>query len=186
MKKIQGENIFLRPVLEEDYTLFADFMNDFEGTVCTDTISDNYTEKEEREYFVPNSEKRQFAVVDEADGSLLGLVELFNINWIHGVGELGIFIGEPSERDRGVGYEAMMLALDYAFDILNLRTVYLTVCEFNQRGIALYKKCGFQQAGRLRNQRTYGGKSYDLIYMDILKEEHSPYLLHRDLKKITE
>ncbi|MDO5714191.1 MAG: GNAT family protein [Tissierellia bacterium] len=184
MKKLIGKNIYLRPVLEKDMEKFANFMNDFEGTVYTNTISEIYTEKEEREYFQNDSSRRQFAIIDRIEDKLLGLVELFSISWVHRVAELGIFIGDPKGRNRGLGYEAIMLALDYAFDILNLKTVHLTVSEFNQRGIALYKKCGFQHAGRLRNHRIFRGRYYDTLYMDILAEEHKSYCLREELDKI--
>lgn len=185
MEKISGKEIYLGPVLEEYYEEFARFMNDLEATVYTNTVSDIFRPQEEREYLTPGEDKRQFAVFLRESDLLLGIVELFNINWVHRSCELGIMLGEPSGRNRGYGYEAIMLALDYAFEILNLNSVHLIHGEFNHRGHALYLKCGFKDAGRLRNHRIFGREFYDTIYMDILAEEHEPYLLGKDLRSIT-
>ena len=186
MKKLIGNHVYLRPVLEEDYPCFVSFLNDFEGAIYINALSNIYNLDDEREYFKPTENKRVLGVVDKETDALLGLVEIMNIDWVHRYGELGIFIGEPSGRNRGVGYDTIMLMLDYGFDVLNLEAIHLTVSEFNHRGRALYKKCGFKEAGKLRNHIRFMGKTYDRYYMDILREEHRPYRCRKELENIIE
>ena len=47
----------------------------------------------------------------------------------------------------------------------------LAVMSFNERAIACYKKVGFKEAGRLRDNYFLNGKYYDVVYMDILEDE---------------
>ena len=54
---------------------------------------------------------------------------------------------------------------------MNLHSVKLSLLSFNERALKCYKKCGFKEAGRLRENRYINGKYYDTIYMDILAEE---------------
>ena len=62
--------------------------------------------------------------------------------------------------------------LDFTFNILNIKNVYLKVYEFNIPVIKLYEKVGFKIAGRLRKALEINGNRYDLILMDILSEEY--------------
>ncbi len=54
---------------------------------------------------------------------LIGLVEIDGILWAHRAGGLGIAIGRPEHRGHGYGAQACSLALDFAFDELNLRRI---------------------------------------------------------------
>ena len=63
------------------------------------------------------------------------------------------------------------MLLDYSFNILNLNNIMLNVYAFNTRAIRCYRKIGFKEIGRRRQARRIQGKSYDIIYMDILAEE---------------
>ncbi len=94
-----------------------------------------------------------------------------NIDPINQTAELGILIGEESERGKGYGQEALKLMLDYGFNTLNLYNIYLGVYSFNEQAMACYKKVGFKEAGRLRKAKFHNGKRYDDIKMDMLREE---------------
>ena len=82
-----------------------------------------------------------------------------------------IFIGEEENRSKGYGTEALKLLLDYGFNYLNLHSIMLCVMSFNERAIACYKKVGFKEAGRLRENYFLNGKYHDVVYMDILENE---------------
>ncbi|WP_327991879.1 GNAT family protein [Heyndrickxia sporothermodurans] len=75
------------------------------------------------------------------------------------------------DRGKGFGYEAMELALDFAFYELNLNRVQLTVFDYNQSAISLYKKLGFQQEGSYREFIHRNGKRHDMLLFGLLKRE---------------
>jgi len=62
----------------------------------------------------------------------------------------------------------------------------LTVLSFNGRGIRAYKRAGFKEIGRWREAHRFGGRAYDVIYMDCLATEFQSPLLHRLLPKAYE
>ena len=74
-------------------------------------------------------------------------------------------------RDRGLGTEALRLALRYAFDDLELHKVYLRVLEYNHRARRAYEKCGFVVEGYLREEMQVNGACHTLLYMGILRPD---------------
>jgi RimJ/RimL family protein N-acetyltransferase len=112
-----------------------------------------------------------FAIRPLDADDLLGYVELDGILWAHQIGWLGIGIGEPGNWGRGYGYEALRLALDFAFHELNLYRVQLTVFEYNERAIALYEKLGFRREGVFREFVHRDGRRYDMLLYGLLRRE---------------
>ena len=107
----------------------------------------------------------------------IGNADLRNIDWRHRTAEFGIAIGEPTARGKGYGTEATRLMLDYAFTALGLNNVLLHVYEFNHAGRRAYEKAGFREFGRQREARWFGGRRWDVIYMDCLAADFvSPVL----------
>jgi len=96
---------------------------------------------------------------------------LNDIDNIRRTATLGIFIGEDENRSKGYGTEVLKLLLDYGFNYMNLHSIKLTVFDFNERALRCYKKCGFKETGRHRENRFINGKYYDTISMDILENE---------------
>lgn len=92
--------------------------------------------------------------------------------------ELGIVIGEKSYWSKGYGTDAVITLLRFAFHEVNLNRVWLTTLEFNERAIACYRKCGFTEEGRLRQQVYKHGRYWDYVCMAILRAEFE--LLHQE------
>ena len=62
---------------------------------------------------------------------------------------LAIGIEDPALLDRGLGTEALRLALGFGF-ATGLHRVSVRVLTSNARAIACYSKCGFVEEGRER------------------------------------
>lgn len=173
-KKLVGERIYLSPRNIEDAEVYTMWMNDFEVTDYTGRSANMLTLDAEKKYLENknlNSETTAFAIVDLKTDKMVGTIGLENINRNHRTAVLGIFIGDPDYRNNGYGTETIQLVLDFAFNYMNLNSVNLTVLDCNERAIRCYKKCGFKEAGRLRNSKFVNGKYHDTILMDILAEE---------------
>ena len=108
----------------------------------------------------------------------IGFVVLRDIDQQHKTAEIGITIGEASERGKGHGTEAMKLILDYAFTALGLGNVLLSVYEFNRGAVRAYEKAGFKVIGRRRKSHFAAGSMWDVIFMDCIAGEfRSPALV---------
>jgi len=112
-----------------------------------------------------------FAIVDNCDGRHIGNIKIDSIHWIHRRAFLGIMIGEKSVHGKGYGTEATKLALQYAFDQLNLMKIKLGVVASNTAALKIYEKIGFKRVGYLIDEFYYQGKYHDMIYMEIHKKD---------------
>ena len=66
---------------------------------------------------------------------------------------------------------------------MNLHSIELYVMSFNERALNCYKKCGFKEIGKMRENRFINGKYYDTIIMDILENEFSEsYIINKNIK----
>ncbi len=109
-------------------------------------------------------------MVTDLAGIPIGLVSLWDRSVPHEAAELSIWLG-AGHRDRGLGTEALRLALRYAFDDLRLHKIYLRVLEYNVRARRAYEKCGFVVEGHLREEMRVGGEWHTLVYMGVLAPE---------------
>lgn len=173
-KKLVGKKVYLSPINTEDYEIYTKWMNDFEVTDKIGTSSKIYTLEKEKEYLNSRalSKDYTFAIVSLETDELLGNCSLFEVDFVKGIGTIGIMIGEEENRGKGYGTDALNLLISYAFDYLNLHNVMLVVYSFNERAINAYKKVGFKEIGRRHEVVRLKGKYYDDIYMEILESDY--------------
>ena len=172
-KKLIGERIYLSPVSVEDAEKYVEWFCDFKTTDGIGKSSSIMTVESEREW-LENTLKNNdlnFAIVDLENDELIGNCGIMNINHINRSAEVGIFIGDEENRNKGYGAETLQLLLDYGFNYLNMNNIMLNVKSFNERAIACYKKVGFKEYGRRREAYFLNGKYYDHVFMDILARE---------------
>ena len=185
LKTLVGDNVYLSPISLDDVEEYTEMVNNIEvsvglGCVVYTNIMDFESEKE-----LLNSIKKEkiFGVRLLENDELLGNVSFKSIGEIHRTAEMGIMLGNPKYQRKGYGMEAINLLLDYGFSFLNLRNISLNVFEYNEVAYNLYKKIGFKEAGRLRKAVEIMGKAYDVIIMDMLKEEFQSVYIKRELEK---
>jgi RimJ/RimL family protein N-acetyltransferase len=170
-KKLVGKRVYLSPMNAEDVEIYVKWLNDFS---VTDGLGSSFTItslESEKEWLKHNSNQYQFAIVRLEDDLLIGNCGIQGIDQIRQCAEVGLFIGDEENRNKGYGEEVLNLLLDYGFDYLNLNNIMLKVFSFNERAIRCYQKVGFKEIGRRRQSYYLKGKLYDEVYMDILKSE---------------
>ncbi len=64
------------------------------------------------------------------------------------LGILGILIGSPEKLGKGIGRQAIALAIVEAQQILGITQVRLTVRKTNERAIRAYRSVGFEVSGK--------------------------------------
>jgi RimJ/RimL family protein N-acetyltransferase len=112
-----------------------------------------------------------FAMQSKADGKILGEIGLSGFSGNFTNAFVGLGIGDPQYWGRGYGSDAMLIILRYAFEVLNLHRVTLSVFEYNPRAIHSYEKCGFKHEGRMREALGREGKRWDILFMGITSSE---------------
>jgi len=104
------------------------------------------------------------------DGTPIGGI---GINWLsehHRVADLGAVIGEPQYWGGGYGTDALLLVVDYAFDRLDMRKVWLGTMSLNARVLRQMEKVGFALEARLREGALADGRWYDELTYGRLRD----------------
>jgi RimJ/RimL family protein N-acetyltransferase len=153
---------------KEDAHIYTEWLNDFFITSQIGRSDQLFTVEKETEIIQKLTEGYNFAVIEKEKEKLIGSAGLFNVDFIHRRAEFGIFIGDRNFWNRGYGSEATNLVLDFAFNVLNLHHIKLTVYSYNSRAIKCYEKSGFKKVGTFSEYLQLAGKRYDMYLMEIL------------------
>jgi RimJ/RimL family protein N-acetyltransferase len=173
---LTGESIYLREVRPED-------VNDAYYRWLSDPAVTQYLETR----YIPQSRQSILAFVQQMNGKSdeiflaicrneddrhIGNIKLGPIKWIHGRGDISLFIGEKDCWGKGYATEAIRLLCQHAFDTLSLRKVTAGAYATNAGSIRAFEKAGFTREGRLRGQYLVGGRPVDHIWLGLLGEEY--------------
>lgn len=170
---IEGSRIDLRAREDEDAVAFHRWFNDPEVTRFLGQPFPALSMSQQRA-FIENMHNdrgcRAYSIVLK-DGTLIGNCELRSLNWTARSCELALAIGEKQYWGQGYGGEALALLLRIAFEGLNMHKVWLTCAAYNERGLRAYRRTGFREDGRLRDDRFLDGRYHDTMVMSILEAE---------------
>ncbi|RKD32088.1 GNAT family N-acetyltransferase [Thermohalobacter berrensis] len=123
--------------------------------------------------------KKCYGVLNE-NGRVIGYLTISNIKRIKRNAVLGIVL-DPNYLNNGYGTETLKAFLDYYFNELKMKKMYLNVARFNKRAIRCYEKCGFEIAKefseKLENQNIpiFSDEFYKDIRYDFTLEEGEIY-----------
>jgi RimJ/RimL family protein N-acetyltransferase len=109
-----------------------------------------------------------FALRLKADDRLIGFARLMQIEWTHRTGNLHMGIGDPNDRGKGYGTEALQMLLRYAFDELNLYRLAAVTVDYNIGAIRFFERAGFDVEVRRRQAAQRDGRRWDVILMGLL------------------
>jgi RimJ/RimL family protein N-acetyltransferase len=104
-------------------------------------------------------------------GRMLGFVYIHWISWNGGTANISLGIGDPADRRKGYGSEALKMALRYAFAELNLHRLDAVIPEYNQSAIRLFERAGFILEARQRQAIARYGQRWDLLRFGILRDD---------------
>lgn len=169
-----GERAYLRGLEEADLTgEYFQWFNDSETCRYNSHGTFPNSERQMRERF----ERAQvggdlivFAIVERETDRHVGNVSLQGIDWISRNAEIAFIIGHEY-GGKGFGYEAGRLAIQYAFERLNLVRVYCGTSAENIPMQKLAEKLGMQREGVRRRAAYKIGKYTDMYEYGILREE---------------
>jgi diamine N-acetyltransferase len=116
----------------------------------------------------PRPTELPFAIHDAADGELVGVCGLENIDHNFSRAEFGIFLGQ--RRGTGIGTDATRLVLQWAFTIVGLHNVMLESYDYNEQAIRAYERAGFRKIGTRRDAVRALGRRWDSVLMDAVPD----------------
>ena len=172
---IEGRLVRLRPAELADAERFSRWFNDQEVTRFL--IADRYpVSLAEEERFVRERPPMSFSdgaifAVETKDGRHIGWTSFYDVHTEDRKACLAVTIGEKECWSQGYGGDAVVTLLRFGFHEMGLNRVWLTTVEYNERAIACYKRCGFVEEVRLRQDAYRHGRYWDFVQMGILRHE---------------
>ena len=175
MSILIGERIILRDYRQDDLIHMRNWVNDHDITKYLSNVflypHSIYDTENFLEFMMKGSiNTKGFVIAHKNTEEYIGQLDLLKIDWPNRKAAIGITIGTKENLGNGYGTEAIGVLQEFAFNKLNLHKLELEVREFNHRAIACYKKCGFIEEGRLRDDFYVDGAYSDTIVMGVLKK----------------
>jgi len=147
-KVFESENIiYVRP----SFDLIPDYLemvNDIENVArFIGERRELYTEEAEIDYIKDKMDNKatMFSMLEKGTNKFIGNIEFFNR--VYEESEWGIAL-TAKMQDKGYGTEALKRSVEYGFNELGLKRIYLIVYVNNPRAKHVYEKCGFKEFKR--------------------------------------
>jgi diamine N-acetyltransferase len=179
---LRGERVALGPLRKDLADTYRRWIHDLDVRhgILTPGIYAREAEESWVEEAIAKSaglqpEQANFTIYDLSDGAPVGTAGLMGIDWRLSRATFGIALGH--RRGQGLGTEATRLTLDWAFHMLGLHNVLLTVLPSNAAAIRVYEKAGFRRIGVRRAAVVSFGERCDEIYMDAIRDGFDSPLL---------
>jgi diamine N-acetyltransferase len=172
----KGEHIYLRPIEREDATKVVIWENDVNNWRVTETEAP-YSHSLILDHIESSLNFRQSGVLrlliclNETEEPI-GIVDLYEANFKHDRANVGILIGNYSEREKGYASEALEILKEYAVKILAFHNLTASILDDNKASIRLFEKAGFELIGIRKGWFKYKNERVDeRIYQLCLEEE---------------
>ena len=109
-------------------------------------------------------------IVFKETGEAVGTVDLYDYEPFHHRAGVGILI-DRKYRNRGLGWQTLMLLEGYAFGFLHLKQLYAFIPEKNTGSIQLFTKADYLPAGTLKDWLASGEKFENVQVMQRIKPD---------------
>lgn len=170
-----GEKVYLKPLGKEH---LEEYWQNLENSSIESIIFTGTQQVLKRDGLVryldnisSDSSRVDLLIFSKETNQIVGEVVLNDIYRNNRSANIRVCISRKEDFGCGYGTEAIILALNYGFGMLNLHRIELTVFTFNERAIHVYEKIGFQREGVQRDVWYFNHKYYDFVMMSILEDE---------------
>ena len=130
--------------------------------------------EEEFEEYMENDDKQQFILEKKEDDKKIGIASYRDRSKSVKNANLGTYIGEPEEWNKGIGREITLGLCEMLFFQKNYDRLSARSASFNKRAQTVLKDLGFKETGRARKSGYVFGKRFDWVMFDLLREEYMP------------
>lgn len=163
------ENYNLRTLQQEDLEKVLEWRNS--ERIRINMYSDHIIDWEEHLAWFSRIKDKQDSsyCICELDQRPIGMIYFTDIDLKNSKSVWGFYLGETdTPPGSGVGME--FLALEYAFEKLEIRKLSCEVFEFNKSVIKLHKRFGFEQEGYFAKQILKNNKYLDVVFLSLFQE----------------
>ena len=165
--------IKLRALEPEDMDLLRATVNDPEMEKMVVGWSFPISKRQQMGWYersVGDPNNHRFAI--EFEGRFAGISTLTDIDWKNRSALHGVKLTHDTPKKQGIGFDAVVAVMKYAFEELQLNRLYTGILEYNVPSQKLYAKCGWTKEGLFRQCVFKGNAYYDEIPVAILRSEY--------------
>ena len=167
--RIIGEQIYLRPITdsEEDTNHMIRWRN-------SDAVRPYFIYQKpftveghrqwlEKEIFAGRG--FQFIVCRKEDNKPIGCTYLRDYDSYTRKAEYGFFLGEASEKGKGIGKEMVAITTRFAFEELKIHKLFARAFADNPASIKSFLKNGYKQEAYLKDEEFVNGEYRDIVFL---------------------
>lgn len=169
---VAGERVFLRPLsLTDANPEYLSWLNDPEVLRYRSPKAFPSRMEDLQGYLehIAAAGDLHLAICLAGEGRHIGNLSISGIQWVHGHGDLAIMIGARGAWGRGLGREAIALAMRHAFHNMGLRR--LSAASPNPRFNRAVASLGWVHEGTQRQAFLLDGRHVDIECWGLLKDE---------------
>ncbi|MDP4090837.1 MAG: GNAT family N-acetyltransferase [Bacillota bacterium] len=164
---IETKNLILRKMNYKDIDDLFSMRSDSRMNEYIDVKADESTD-ETKAYIdrmnrgVEENKWIIWAMEHRESEKVIGSVSIWNIDEARRSGELGYGI-IPEYQGSGLMKEALLQAVGYGFDKMNLKTLEAYTEEKNIKSIGLLQRCGFIEVNRVDDPGYFSDRVYHMV-----------------------
>lgn len=164
-------NIRLRALEPSDLEVLYIWENDPDVWRVSGTLSPISRERlahfiEEQSYDIYTT--RQMRLIIEAEGMIVGSLDIFDFDPQHRRFGIGILIYEDDYRRKGYAKEVITEVVKYGRNTLNLKQIWATIAADNIASIALFESCGFTKCAHRKEWLNRGSEFIDELEYQLI------------------
>lgn len=170
--KLKGDKVYLRATEPSDVDAIYEWENDPQHWLVSNTITP-YSHHQIQTFIENDNDifathQMRLMIVNSED-QLVGCIDLYDFDpKNHRVG-IGLLI-DQEYRGQGYGSEALSLAVDYCFEMLDVHGLHADILASNASSRKLFEANGFQMSG-VRKAWLWDGKAHvDQCFYQRLKQ----------------
>jgi RimJ/RimL family protein N-acetyltransferase len=172
----KGERVLLRGLEPEDWQAFREFSQHSAQQRTSHLLlpprsDESYRQWTQRESGKePEGDEFQLVIASVEDGSPAGVIITHHANQRAGRFSYGINV-DPAHQRKGYASEAIRLLLGFMFCERRFHKCEVEIAAYNTASIALHRRLGFVEEGRLRDHEFVAGGYLDVVLMGLVSDE---------------
>jgi diamine N-acetyltransferase len=173
MITLKGQNIYLRALEPEDLEFVYAIENDENFWEVSNTqtpyskfLVRRYLENANQDIY--EAKQIRLAICKNNTSEAIGLIDLFDYDARNQRAGIGIIIRYETNRNKGLGNEALDLLVNYAFQKLQLHQLYANIGANNEASLKLFTTFGFQKIGIKKEWNLVYGKFQDELIFQLI------------------
>lgn len=172
-----GKSSYLRALEPEDLDFIYLLENDESIWDVSNTqtpysrfLIKQYLENAHKDIY--EAKQLRLAICDNNSKKAIGLIDLFDFDAKNSRAGIGIVIHNDTNRNSGIGKEALQLLINYSFNQLQLHQLYANIGTNNEASLKLFTTFGFENIG-IKKHWNYIDNSYqDEAIFQLINHQH--------------